>query len=48
MARAGNCVLNFCVIFTNAGIFGLSLYFSEAKYGKIYGREWLMRVIIVN
>ena len=40
--------VEFCVIFTNARIFGLSLDFSEAKYGLIYGREWLMCVITVN
>ena len=48
MASAGNCLLIFCVIFTNAGIFGLSLDFSKAKYDWIYSREWLMCVIIVN
>ena len=41
-------MLNFCVIFTNAGISGLSLDFSEAKYGQIYVQEWLMCVITVN
>ena len=30
----------FCVIFTKVGIFGLSLDFSKAKYG----REWLIYV----
>ena len=48
MASARNCLLIFCVIFTNAGIFRLSLDFSEAKYDRIYSREWLMCVIIVN
>ena len=37
-------MLNFCVIFTKAEIYELSLDFSEAKYG----REWLMCVITVN
>ena len=41
-------MLNFCVIFKNARISGLSLDFFEAKYGRIYGREWLMCVITVN
>ena len=41
-------MLNFCVIFTNDGISGLSLDFSEAKYGWIYDREWLICVITVN
>ena len=41
-------MLNFCVIFTKAGISRLSLDFSEAKYGRIYDREWLMCVITVN
>ena len=39
MAKAGNCVLNFCVIFTKSIIYGLSLDFFEAKYGRIYGHE---------
>ena len=41
-------MLNFCVIFTKAGISGLSLDFSEVKYGQIYGREWLMCVKLNN
>ena len=41
-------MLNFCVIFKNVGIFGLSIDFSKAKYDRIYGREWLMYVITVN
>ena len=41
-------MLNFCVIFIKAEISRLSLDFSEAKYDRIYGREWLMRVITVN
>ena len=41
-------MLNFCMIFIKAGIYGLSLDFSEAKYGWIYGRKWLMCVITVN
>ena len=41
-------MLNFSVTFTNAGISGLSLDFSKAKYGRNYGREWLMCVITVN
>ena len=41
------CV-EFCVIFTKDGISGLSLDFSEAKDGRIYGWEWLMCVITVN
>ena len=32
------CV-EFCVIFTKVGISGLSLDFSEAKYGRTYGRK---------
>ena len=44
MARAGNGLLNFCVIFIKYGIFGLSLHFSKAKYDQ----EWLMCVITVN
>ena len=35
-------MLNFCAIFTKARIYGLSLDFSEAKYGRIYDQEWLM------
>ena len=30
----------FCVIFTKVGIFGLSLDFSEVKYGRTYDRKW--------
>ena len=45
MAKAENCVLNFCVIFTKARISGLSLDFSS---GRIYGHEWLMCVITIN
>ena len=41
-------MLNFCVIFIKAGIFRLNLDFFEAKYGWIYGQEWLMCVITVN
>ena len=41
-------MLNFCVIFTKSGISGLSLDFSEAKSGWIYGWEWLMCVITIN
>ena len=41
-------MLNFCVIFTNVGISVLSLDFSEAKYGRIYGREWIMCAITIN
>ena len=41
-------MLNFCVIFTKAGVSGLSLDFFEAKFGRIYGREWLMYVITIN
>ena len=41
-------MLNFCVIFTKAVISRRSLDFSEAKYGQIYGHEWLMCVITVN
>ena len=41
-------MLNFCVIFTKAGISGLSLDFFEAKSGRNYGQEWLMCVITVN
>ena len=41
-------MLNFFVIFTKARIFGLSLDFLKAKYGRIYGWEWLMCVITVN
>ena len=48
MAWAGNCLLNFCVIFIKVGIYGLSLDFSKAKYGRIYGREWLRFFITVN
>ena len=44
IARAGNGLLNFYVIFIKSGIFGLSLHFSKSKYG----REWLMCVITVN
>ena len=40
--------VEFCVIFIKAGISGKSLDFFEAKYGRIYGREWLMCVITVN
>ena len=40
-------MLNFCVIFTKARISGVSLDFSEAKYCRIYGQEWLMYVITV-
>ena len=40
--------VEFHVIFTKAGISGLSLDFFEAKYGQIYDREWLMCVITVN
>ena len=29
----------FCVKITKFGIFGLNLDFSEAKYGRTYGRE---------
>ena len=38
----------FCVKFTKVGISGKSLDFSKAKSGRIYGREWLMCVIVVN
>ena len=41
-------MLNFCVIFTNDGIYVLSLDFFEAKYGQIYGQEWLICFITVN
>ena len=41
-------MLNFCVIFAKSGLSGLSLDFSKAKYGRIYGREWLMYFITVN
>ena len=34
----------FLVIFTKVGISGLSLDFSEAKYGRTYGLEWLIYV----
>ena len=37
-------MLNFCVIFTNSRIYGVSLDFSEAKYD----REWLMCDITVS
>ena len=48
MAYAGNYLLNFCMIFIKVEISALSLDFSEAKYGRIYGWEWLMCVITVN
>ena len=48
MVLAGNCLLNFCVMFIKAGISYLSLDFSEAKCGWIYCREWLRWVITVN
>ena len=38
----------FCVKITKVGISILSLDFSKAKSGRIYGREWLMYVITVN
>ena len=34
----------FCVIFTKVGISGLSLDFSEAKYGRNYGRKFQIYV----
>ena len=34
----------FCVIFTKVGISGLSLDFSEAKYGRTYGWKWKIYV----
>ena len=34
--------VEFWVIFTKVGIYGLSLDFSEAKYGRTYGWEWLI------
>ena len=34
----------FCVKITKVGISGLSLDFSEAKYGRTYGREWKIYV----
>ena len=34
----------FCVIFTKVEISGLSLDFSEAKYGRTYGRKWQIYV----
>ena len=34
----------FWVIFTKVGISGLSLDFSEAKYGQTYGRKWQIYV----
>ena len=41
-------MLNFCLIFKNARISRLSLDFFEAKYGRIYDREWLMCVTIID
>ena len=34
----------FCAIFTKFRISGLSLDFSEAKYGRTYGRKWKIYV----
>ena len=36
--------VEFWVIFIKVGIYGLSLDFSEAKYGRTYGWEWLIYV----
>ena len=41
-------IVEFLCNIYKAGISGLSLDFSEAKYGRIYGWEWLRCVITVN